>query len=81
MFHPTYPRISRQRGEEGTVTLQIQVLANGTAGNIEVIQSSGHPILDKTALSSIQKWQFKPGQKGNQKAAMLVRIPVRFVLE
>jgi protein TonB len=33
----TYPRTSQRRGEEGTVLLSIEVLANGKAGLIEVV--------------------------------------------
>jgi len=60
---PVYPRISRRRGEEGTVTLSIKVLANGTAAEVTVLQSSGHTRLDKAALEAAQKTLFTPAQR------------------
>lgn len=59
-INPVYPRISRRRGEEGIVTLSVQVLANGKAGNIQIIQSSGHKRLDEAAFKAVQKASFNP---------------------
>ena len=56
--HPTYPRISRRRGEEGTVTLSIEVFANGKAGNVSVIQSSGYRRLDEAAIKAARATTF-----------------------
>ena len=59
-IQPAYPRISRLRGEEGAVTLSIQVLASGVAGKVEVIQSSGHRRLDESACKAARKASFSP---------------------
>ena len=56
--HPAYPRISRRRGEEGTVTLSIEVFANGKAGNVSVIQSSGYRRLDEAAIKAARATTF-----------------------
>jgi len=56
--HPAYPRISRRRGEEGTVTLSIEVFANGQAGNVSVIQSSGYRRLDEAAIKAARATPF-----------------------
>ncbi|MCK5676184.1 MAG: energy transducer TonB [Verrucomicrobia bacterium] len=60
---PVYPRISRRSGEEGTVTLSIEVLANGQVGNISIVQSSGYRRLDKAALKAAQKTRFTPAKQ------------------
>jgi protein TonB len=57
---PAYPRISRRRGEEGIVTLSIQVLASGKAGSIKVIGSSGYERLDQAARKAVKNASFKP---------------------
>lgn len=59
-FHPTYPRVSRRRGEEGTVTLSVQVLPAGVAGRIEVIRSSGYRRLDQAAVDAAGKTRYEP---------------------
>ena len=60
---PVYPRISRRRSEEGTVTLSIEVLANGQAGKISITQSSGHHRLDEAALKAARKTTFTPAKQ------------------
>lgn len=57
---PTYPRLSRQRGEEGRVIILVEVRSNGNIGQISVVQSSGHRRLDNAALKAVQKAPFIP---------------------
>ena len=64
---PTYPRISRRRGEEGTVTLSIEVLANGRTGRISVIRSCGYKRLDAAAIKATQKTIFTPALRFGKK--------------
>jgi len=59
----TYPRRSQRRGEEGTVTLSIDVSTSGKARNISVIQSSGYRRLDEAALKAAQKTRFTPAKQ------------------
>lgn len=77
---PTYPRISRRRGEEGTVTLLIEVLKNGRAGKISVIESSGHPRLDKSALQAIRKTQFVPATQFGKRIDSIITLSYTFHL-
>lgn len=62
-IQPVYPRISRLRGEEGVVTLSIEVLGSGMAGNVEVIQSSGHRRLDESACKAARKASYSPARQ------------------
>lgn len=54
VIKPEYPRISRERGEEGNVILQVEMLSGGGA-DIKVIKSSGYPRLDKAAVNALEK--------------------------
>lgn len=56
---PPYPRLSRDNGEEGTVVLNVLVKADGTAGAVEIKTSSGYPLLDNSARTTVQTWRFK----------------------
>ena len=49
---PKYPMLARRRGWEGTVQLSVLVLEDGRVGDISVLTSSGHPLLDDTALKN-----------------------------
>jgi protein TonB len=77
---PVYPRLAREHGWEGTVLLEVEVLTSGRCGTINVLSSSGHDVLDRTAVEAIRRWVFKPAKRWNQPVAFWVEIPVTFRL-
>jgi TonB family protein len=77
---PAYPEASRARGEQGEVLLKVEVLANGRVGRTEVEKSSGHALLDDTALKTVSRWRFKPARKGRDNVVCWVSVPVKFRL-
>lgn len=77
---PRYPRLARTRGYQGTVHLNVLVGDDGMVKDLQVASSSGHPILDRSALESVRKWIFEPGKKGTTKIAMWVSVPVTFLI-
>jgi protein TonB len=77
---PKYPRLARKNGYEGTVVLEVLVDEKGNVDDLILLQSSGHTILDKAAISSVKKWLFEPGAIGRKKVKMWVKLPVRFKL-
>lgn len=62
-FRPPYPRISKKRGETGTVTLSILVRPDGSVGQVSMIQSSGYRRLDEAALKAARKTTFTPAMR------------------
>jgi protein TonB len=78
---PKYPLIARKRGYQGTVVLEVLVDRNGRVGDLRLFTSSGHPILDRSAMASVKGWLFEPGMKGDKKIDMWVRVPIRFELK
>jgi protein TonB len=78
---PQYPSIARKRGHEGKVLLEVLVNPDGKVGDVRVLDSSGHGVLDRAALKAVKRWLFEPGTRGNEKVAMWVKIPIRFQLE
>jgi TonB family protein len=77
---PSYPEEAREKGMEGEVLLRVEVLANGRVGQIEVRRSSGHEILDQSALSTVKQWKFIPARRGNELIPCWVNIPIKFQL-
>lgn len=77
---PKYPRIARIRGYQGNVLLDVLVNKNGKVNDLKIYKSSGYPILDRTAASSVKHWLFEPGMIGENKVNMWVRVPIRFEL-
>ena len=53
--HRYYPRLSRRRGEEGRVLLQLLISADGSFAEIRVAQSSGNWRLDDAAVKTIER--------------------------
>ncbi len=78
---PAYPRMARRRGLEGTVTLAVTVLKDGSVNKVRLHKSSGHTLLDKSALKTVKRWRFSPGTKNGRPATMEVLVPVRFNLD
>ena len=80
MVPPAYPEFARQKGWQGTVVLKALVEEDGTCSRVEVEQSSGHGVLDRSAVQAVKQWEFSPARFGNNPYAVLTRVPVRFIL-
>src|SRR5215470_7435622 len=57
---PAYPEVARHNGWEGTVTLRLELLADGTVGDVQVGRSSGHDVLDTAAQEAAKTWKHMP---------------------
>lgn len=57
---PEYPRLSRERGEAGTVLCSVEILPDGGCGAASVRTSSGYPALDRAALAALRRGSFSP---------------------
>ena len=57
---PVYPLASRRRGEEGEVRILVKLGSGGGIVSVEVVNSSGYPSLDSSALAAVKKWRFSP---------------------
>jgi len=77
---PTYPRIARQRGWEGTVRLTAFIEKDGTPNHVGIAESSGYGILDKAAQKTVKMWKFSPAQAGPVRFSSRISIPIRFDL-
>lgn len=80
---PPYPQAARQAGQEGTVLLKVEVLANGRTGDVSVLTSSQFNELDRVAVETVRKWRFIPAQdqSSGKKVACYTRIPMTFRLQ
>jgi protein TonB len=78
---PTYPQEAREKGYEGEVILRVEVLPNGRVGQIEVRNSSGYELLDRSALAAVKQWKFVPARKGETPIPLWVSIPIKFQLQ
>jgi protein TonB len=75
-----YPRLARQRGMEGAVTLEVSVDAEGAVATIRVAESSGHAILDEAAVRGLERVTFEPARRNGIPVPWTFRQTVRFSL-
>jgi TonB family protein len=78
---PAYPRFSRIYGEEGTVVLSVEVLADGNPGKIEIVSSSGYRRLDRAAVKAVGKARFIAAKIDGKAVDSMQRIAFRFNLD
>lgn len=79
---PVYPSAARRAGQEGTVVLKIQILANGRPGEISVARSTGYAVLDEAAVAAVESWRFVPAKdlSSGRAVACTTTLPVSFRL-
>lgn len=77
---PTYPDLARRRGWEGDVLLRLTITAKGDVEKVVVLESSGHRLLDRSALRQVRRWQFRAAQQNGRPVTSEVDLPVKFRL-
>lgn len=77
---PSYPRLARKRGQQGTVILQVLVNQRGRVADLKIENSSNYTMLDRAALKAVRQWIFEPGRKGDSPIETWVKVPVTFKL-
>jgi protein TonB len=77
---PAYPNLSRRLGEQGTVLLEILILADGSVGEVRIKESSGHERLDETAAKAVKRWRYTPAKRAGVAIEYWYLQPVDFSL-
>jgi len=72
--YPDYPVAARRRHWTGRGIFRCKLRPDGTVSSVEILQSTGHVILDQAAISALRQWRFKVH------GGDLVRIPIRFTM-
>lgn len=78
---PTYPMVARRMGLQGRVVLNVEVLASGMCGEINIQKSSGYTMLDNAALQTVKSWRFVPARQGGHAVDKWFMIPIQFSLK
>lgn len=71
----TYPRSARREGIQGTVELRFRIAADGSVEAVEILRSSGSPILDEASRQTIRRAAPYPMVKD------WIRIPLSYRLD
>ncbi|USE35805.1 energy transducer TonB [Endozoicomonas sp. SCSIO W0465] len=75
---PRYPKLAQRRNQQGVVMLDVIVDERGHPITIDILESSGFPVLDKAAIDAVKRWSFKPEQRNSRFVKSRVHIPVAF---
>src|SRR2546426_1724971 len=70
----------RIKAAQGRVVLRILVQSDGSAGQVNVVESSGFRVLDEAAVNAAVKWRFAPASRDGQPIDAWAVISVRFVV-
>ena len=79
-IRPVYPRSARRRGEEGNVTLDVTVAADGSVESVSVVDGGSHPDLEQAAVNAARRALFDPATVDGTNAAAVVRLNLSFRL-
>jgi protein TonB len=77
---PVYPYKARQRNIEGYVKVKMLVRADGTVGEVTVLDALPKGLFDSAALKAVPSWRFKPGVIDGQAVPSWVVTTIRFTL-
>jgi len=76
-----YPFYSRRHGEEGTVVVEVEILASGRPGRIEVVASSGYRRLDRAAVRALREAEYRPARRAGVAVTTTKKFAFTFRLE
>ena len=79
---PQYTTEARKAGIQGTVTLDVVVVQDGTVGEVKVTRSLDEKYgLDEQAVKAVKQWTFNPGTKDGKPVPVRVSIEMTFSLK
>lgn len=73
-----YPAQALENHWFGTVKLSLEIDPTGRVTDVQVERSSGYPVLDAEAVSTLRTWRARPAQRGGQAVATRKTIEIRF---
>jgi periplasmic protein TonB len=77
---PVYSVASQRAHEQGAVTVRVLVDAHGAPSQIRLVQSSGFPRLDQSALEAVKRYRYAPPAHEAQAAQSWATARVEFNL-
>jgi len=77
---PRYPSLARRHGHEGTVILEMEILADGTVGKVAITGSSRYPELDRAARKALENASCIPASLDGTPVKSLLKKEITFRL-
>ena len=78
---PKYTAAAMQAKIQGSICMNVVVLASGDVGDVTVIKSLDQEHgLDQQAINAARQWKFEPGTKDGQAVNVEVTLEMTFTL-
>jgi len=78
---PDYPIQARRQHEQGAVTLALYINMLGSLDKVEIVKSSGYPVLDEAAVDAMKQSRFKPAYQDRTPVSSRAEVIVTFRLQ
>jgi protein TonB len=72
-----YPKIAKQTGAKGTVTLTATIGKDGSIKSVKIV--SGHPMLTNAAAEAVKQWRYRPTLLNGQPVEAETQVLVNFI--
>lgn len=80
-IRPRYPEGARRRGEQGDVTLELEVDVHGIVVGVKVVAGCGFAELEQAAVSAVRKALFRPARRADKPVSSRARLTLTFRLK
>jgi protein TonB len=77
---PVYPYGARERGIEGVVQVKLLVNADGSVGQVQIMDARPKGVFEEAVMNSVPQWRFNPGKIEGKAVTAWVVTAVRFDL-
>ncbi len=74
---PKFPDLAPDAEERGIVVMLVGINAAGRVEAVRVLRSTS-PVFESSAVSTVKKWKFKPGEKNGQRIPVQVTVDMKF---
>lgn len=78
---PEYPLGARRARREGVVVVEITILADGTCGEVRVVEDAPDPAFRESVLAAVRTWKFQPAIRGGRTVESVQRFRFVFRLQ
>jgi len=78
---PEYPLQSRRQHQQGDVQLGLYINTLGLLDKVEVVKTSGHPLLDQAAVDAVKQSRFHPAYQDKTPVPSHAEVTISFRLE
>ena len=76
-----YPSLAVKRGQQGSTTVRIAILQDGSVDDPELQESSGSDLLDQASLDCVKGWKYTPAMRDGKPFAVMWAVRVEWYLQ